>query len=76
MNGVNYDGFGAEIKLSRKLNFFHLISQLCLHASGAVFEDRAEQAQNNSFAKPRLGPVRWTESCHRNPYPVPAASRR
>ena len=40
LNGMNYDGFGAEMKLSRKLNFSHLISQLRLHAPGAVFDDR------------------------------------
>jgi hypothetical protein len=40
LNGMNYDGFGAEMKLSRKLNFSHLISQLRLHAPGAAFDDR------------------------------------
>lgn len=40
LNGMNYDGFGAEMKLSRKLNFSHLISQLRLHAPGAVYDDR------------------------------------
>jgi hypothetical protein len=40
LNGMNYDGFGAEMKLSRKLNFSHLISQLHLHAPGAAFDDR------------------------------------
>jgi hypothetical protein len=40
LNGMNYDGFGAEMKLSRRLNFSHLISQLRLHASGAAFDDR------------------------------------
>jgi hypothetical protein len=40
LNGVNYDGFGAEMKLSRKLNFSHLIDQLRLHAPGAAFDDR------------------------------------
>jgi hypothetical protein len=40
MNGINYDGFGTEMKLSRKLNLSHLISQLRLHAPGAAFDDR------------------------------------
>jgi hypothetical protein len=40
LNSMNYDGFGAEMKLSRKLNFSHLISQLRLHAPGAAFDDR------------------------------------
>jgi hypothetical protein len=40
LNGMNYDGFGAEMKLSQKLNFSHLISQLHLHAPGAAFDDR------------------------------------
>jgi hypothetical protein len=40
LNGMNYDGFGIEMKLSRKLNFSHLISQLHLHAPGAAFDDR------------------------------------
>ena len=40
LNGINYDGFGAEIKLSRKLNFAHLNSQLHLHAPGVAFDDR------------------------------------
>ncbi len=40
LNGMNYDGFGAEMKLSRNLNFSHLISQLRLHAPGAAFDDR------------------------------------
>lgn len=40
LNGMSYDGFGAEMKLSRKLNFSHLISQLRMHAPGAAFDDR------------------------------------
>ncbi len=40
LNGMNYDGFGAEMKLSRRLNFSYLISQLRRHASGAGFDDR------------------------------------
>ena len=40
LNGVNYDGFAEEIKLSRKLNFSYLINQLRLHAPGAAFDDR------------------------------------
>jgi hypothetical protein len=40
LNGINYDGFGAEMKLSRNLNFSHLVSQLRLHAPGTPFNDR------------------------------------
>ena len=40
LNNMNYDGFDAEMKLSRKLNFSHLVSQLRLYAPGAVFDDR------------------------------------
>ncbi len=40
LNGVNYDGFGAEMKSSRKMNFSHLIGQLRLHATCAAFDDR------------------------------------
>jgi len=46
LNGMNYDGFGAEMKLSRKLNFSHLISQLHLHAPGAAFDDRLLNRSN------------------------------
>ena len=40
LNGLNYDGFGAEMKLSRNLNFSHLISQLRQYAKCAAFDDR------------------------------------
>ena len=40
LNGMNYDGFGAEMKLSRKLNFSQLLNQLRMHAFGAAFDDR------------------------------------
>jgi len=40
LNGVNYDGFGAEMKLSRRLNFSHLMGQLRLHVPDAAFDDR------------------------------------
>ncbi len=40
LNGLNYDGFGAEMKLSRNLNFSHFISQLRLHAPGTAGNDR------------------------------------
>ncbi|MGP8005341.1 MAG: hypothetical protein ACLPSL_16230 [Smithella sp.] len=46
LTGMNYDGFGAEMKLSRKLNFSHLISQLRLHAPGAAFDDRLLNRSN------------------------------
>jgi hypothetical protein len=58
-NGMNYDGFGAEMKLSRKLNFSHLISQLRLHASGAAFDDRLL----NKISQVRLlGPAQGREA--------------
>jgi hypothetical protein len=46
LNGMNYDGFGAEMKLSRKLNFSHLISQLHQLAPGAAFDDRLLNRSN------------------------------
>jgi hypothetical protein len=46
LNGMNYEGFGAEMKLSRKLNFSHLISQLRLHAPDAAFDDRLLNRNN------------------------------
>jgi hypothetical protein len=46
LTGMNYDGFGAEMKLSRKLNFSHLISQLHLHAPDAAFDDRLLNRNN------------------------------
>jgi hypothetical protein len=46
LNGMNYDGFGEEMKQSRKLNFSHLISQLRLHAPGAAFDDRLLNKSN------------------------------
>jgi hypothetical protein len=46
LTGMNYDGFGAEIKLSQKLNFSHLISQLHMRAPGAAFDDRLLNRSN------------------------------
>lgn len=40
LNGLSYDGFGAEMKMSRNLNFAHLVSQLRRHATTASFDDR------------------------------------
>jgi hypothetical protein len=40
LNAMNYDGFGAEMKVSRKLNFSYFISQLRLHAPDADYDDR------------------------------------
>ena len=59
LNGMNYDGFGAEMKLSRKLNFAHLLSQLRLHAPDAAYDDRllARVAQARL-----LGPAQGRES--------------
>lgn len=48
LNGLNYDGFGAEMKLSRNLNFAHLLSQLRVRAPGAVFDDRLLSRVNQS----------------------------
>jgi len=50
LNGTSYDGFGAEMKSSRILNFSHLVSQLRLHAPGATFDDRLL----NKFNQTRL----------------------
>lgn len=55
LNGINYDGFGAEMKPSRKLNFSHLISQLRLHAPGAIFDDSLLNIVNQGRL---LGPVK------------------
>jgi hypothetical protein len=46
LGGMNYDGFGAEMKLSRKLNFSHLISQLHQLAPCAAFDDRLLNRNN------------------------------
>lgn len=59
LNGMNYDGFGAEMKLSRKLNFSHLISQLRLHASGTAFDDRLLSRVNQVRL---LGPAQGREA--------------
>lgn len=59
LNGMNYDGFGAEMKLSRKLNFSHLISQLRLHAPSAAFDDRL---LNRSNQVRLLGPAQGREA--------------
>ncbi|MBJ6802680.1 hypothetical protein [Geomonas propionica] len=59
LNGMNYDGFGAEMKLSRKLNFSHLISQLRLHAFGAAFDDRLLNKINQVRL---LGPAQGREA--------------
>lgn len=39
-NGMSYDGLGAAMKLSRELNFAHLISELRRFCPGAVYDDR------------------------------------
>lgn len=59
LNGMNYDGFGAEMKLSRKLNFSHLISQLRLHASGTASDDRLLSRVNQVRL---LGPAQGREA--------------
>lgn len=59
LNGMNYDGFGAEMKLSRKLNFAYLLSQLHQHAPDAVCDDRLL----TRVAQARLlGPAQGQES--------------
>jgi hypothetical protein len=39
-NGMTYDGLGAAMKLSRELNFTHLISELRRFCPGADYDDR------------------------------------
>jgi hypothetical protein len=39
-NGMNFDGFGTTMKLSRELNFAHLTSELRGLCPGAVYDDR------------------------------------
>ncbi len=39
-NGMIYDGFGAAMKLSRELNFAHLIGELRRFRPEAVYDDR------------------------------------
>ncbi len=42
-NGMNYDGFGPAMKLSRELNFSHLVAELRRLCPGALFDDRLLQ---------------------------------
>jgi hypothetical protein len=39
-NGMTYDGLGSAMKLSRELNFSHLINELRRFCPGAGFDDR------------------------------------
>jgi hypothetical protein len=39
-NGMSYDGFGAAMKMSRELNFNHLVSELRRLSPGAGYDDR------------------------------------
>jgi hypothetical protein len=39
-NGMSYDGFGPAMKMSRELNFNHLLSELRRLSSGAGYDDR------------------------------------
>jgi len=39
-NGMTYDGLGAAMKLSRELNFNHLMSELRRFCPGAGYDDR------------------------------------
>lgn len=39
-DGMTYDGFGADMKHSRELNFNHLVSELRRLSPGAVYDDR------------------------------------
>jgi len=59
LNGLSYDGFGAEMKLSRNLNFAHLISQLRQLATGALFDDRLQNRINQTRL---LGPAQGREA--------------
>jgi hypothetical protein len=59
LNGMNYDGFSTEMKLSRKLNFSHFISQLRLYAAGATFDDRLLSKVNQVRL---LGPAQGREA--------------
>lgn len=58
LNGMNYDGFGAEMKLTRKLNFSHVISQLRLRAPDAAFDERL---LNRGSQVRLLGPAQGRE---------------
>ena len=58
-NGMTYDGFGAEMKLSRKLNFAYLISQLRLCVPSAAFDDRLLSMVNQVRL---LGPAQGREA--------------
>lgn len=42
-NSMNYDGFGPAMKISRELNFSHLIAELRRLCPGALFDDRLLQ---------------------------------
>jgi hypothetical protein len=59
LNGMNYDGFGAEMKLSRKLNFSYLIGKLRQHVPGAAFDDRLLNRSNQTRL---LGPAQGREA--------------
>jgi hypothetical protein len=59
LNGLNYDGFGAEMKLSRKLNFVHLLGEVRSHAPGAVYDDRL---LSRSSQVRLLGPAQGREA--------------
>ncbi len=39
-NGMSYDGFGPAMKMSRELNFNHLLSELRRLSPGAGYDDR------------------------------------
>jgi hypothetical protein len=39
-NGMSYDGFGPAMKMSRELNFNHLVSELRRLSPKAVYDDR------------------------------------
>jgi hypothetical protein len=58
-NGVNYDGLGTDMKLSRELNFTYLISRLRQLCPGATFDDRLH---NRAGQTRLLGPVQGQEA--------------
>lgn len=53
-NGMSYDGFGPAMKLSRELNFSHLIAELRRLCPGALYDDRLLQRAGQVRV---LGPV-------------------
>ncbi len=56
-NGMSYEGFGAEMKLSRELNFTHLTSELRRLCPGVRYDDRLlNRAGQARLLGPTLNP--------------------